>query len=295
MALTLAEALRARQQVTPTLAGVVQTFLDASPVLNYLRFRNVPGGTVSLTRWKTLPTVGFRALNAQYADSAGATETISEDLKLLGGRVVIDRALINRAGAEAAALQARMQVEAIARKFNYTFFKGDGTGDSFTGLQSRITGNQLYDMANAALDLNVLNEAILESKGTDKIIFMGRKMLAKFWKKYNSVSNIAFDPGQFGVRPPSYNGIPIILAGEDATEADVLDFNEGVNNNTSIYIVSFSETSGVIGAQTQDIQTYNINTESYAGDYEIEWDVNFIVQSARSAIRIQGIADSDIA
>ena len=295
MGLTIAEGLRARQISDPTIAGVIRTFVDNAPVLDVMQFSNYIGQTISVNRWKTLNTSAFRAVDANYTASAGVTEKITEDLKIAGGRVEIDRAVRKMAGEEAVAEQRAMQVASLARLYQYSFLKGDGTSNSFTGLQARCTGDQAIANGDAALDLNNLNNAIIALRGGENArIIMGAGMEARLWQKANENSQVNYMPGEFGVKPATYNGVPIMRGGEDASDAEILDFSE-TNSTTSIYVVGFNG-SGVCGIQNRDIEVLNPNgTEAIDSSFDIEWLTNFMVKTDRSAYRISGITDAALA
>lgn len=290
----MVEALRSITMPDPTIAGVVRTYAKEAPVLDKLRFAQAIGGKISLNRWVTLPDAGFRPIGTEFTASEGVTEQIDEDMKLSGGRVEIDRAIVRRTGPASVITQEQMQIIALARKWNETFYKGDGTGNSFTGLQARITGDQLIPNGVAALDLNKLDQMILAMRGDDKWLVMGTGMISRIWAKSRTSTNVNFVPGNFGESPSTYNGIPIIAAGEKADESEILDFSE-TSSTTSIYGLSFEDGIGVMGAQTAPIETILDNPQKVDGSYVIEWDSNFQINTKRSAYRVSGITDAPIA
>ena len=290
-ALTMAEALRAIQQPDPTLAGVVQTYAEESPILQFLRFTQGIGGKSSFNRWKTLPTSGFRALNAEFADSAGVTEKVEEDLKISGGRVLIDDAIVDRTP-QAVIEQEMMQLISLARTWNYTWFKGDGTANSFTGAQARIIGDQLIDTGTAKLDLNFLDKALLALRGSDVKIMMGSDMEARINQKSRTSPNVNYIPSNFGEAISTYNGYPIANAGLTTADGEVLDFSEGTGTDeSSIYVVSFDPLKGAVGSQTTAPKVKYTDANSSTGSYKVQWDSNFQFKTLRSAYRIKGITD----
>lgn len=290
MGLTIAEALRARQMPDPTLAGVVRTFTDNAPVLDVMQFSNYIGQTVSVNRTTTLNTSAFRAIDSDYTASAGVTEQITQALKIAGGRVEIDRAVRKMSGPEAVAEQEAMQAASLARLFQYTFLKSAGASNSFTGLNTRITGDQILANGGGGLDLNLLNQAILSLRGgVDKRIIMGVGMEARLWEKANSNSQVNYSAAEFGVKPATYNGIPIMRGGEDASDAEILDFSEAAST-TSIYVVAFNG-NGVVGVQNAPIEIIKHDINSVDSSYDIEWITNYIIKTTRSAYVISGIED----
>jgi len=294
MGLTMAEAVLSVQVPDPILFGVIKTFTKEAPVLDMLRFDKAIAGKVSVNRWKSLPTSAFRAIGTDFVHSAGTIEQIDENMAISGGRVEIDRAIVRRTGRASVVTQELMQIIAHAKKWNETFFKGDGTGESFTGLQSRITGDQLISNGVASLDLNKLDKMLLAMRGSDKALVMGSGMVARIWAKSRTSTNVNFVPGNFGESPSTYNGVPIIQAGEDASESEILDFSE-TTSTSSIYGLSFEDGIGVMGAETAPIEYILDNTQNVDGGYVIEWDSNFQINTKRAAYRLSGITDAAIA
>ena len=61
-------------------------------VAEYLPFASVNSLRAAALRWRTLPAVGFRDLNAGYTeDTSGDVDAVYENLYILGGEVNFDR------------------------------------------------------------------------------------------------------------------------------------------------------------------------------------------------------------
>lgn len=297
MAFTLAEYKKQTQDEFR--AAVIQTYIDNSPFLDRLTFQNIIGGSVTFNREQTLPTgTGFRDVNNEYTPSNGVVEQVTESLKIAGGRTNVDRALEKMYGPERMATDVQMQVKALARTLNEALFKGDGTGGSFTGLETRIQASEQVDNGTAALSLAAVRDAILELEGENAAMFMSKKMYSYFWKAYNDgniQSEIQFQPNQFGLPVATFGGVPLIQAGKDTTGSEILPFEEGVGTNeTSIYAVSFDSADGVVGIQNSPLETIPLSEISVLQAVDIEWLMNFMIQAPKSAIRIKGITDGAI-
>ena len=98
MALTLLEAQKHAR--TPQELAVV-TELAAGPLLQTLPFRNIEGNGLFWKREESLPDVGFRNYNGALAESYAEVSQQSESLKLFGGDIKVDRAIVDLEGAEA--------------------------------------------------------------------------------------------------------------------------------------------------------------------------------------------------
>jgi len=77
----------AKASKEPSQKAFILDLLRYSDLLKAIPFQGVDGLQVAATRWNTMPSAGFRKLNAGYTESTGTTEEISETLSLLGGFV----------------------------------------------------------------------------------------------------------------------------------------------------------------------------------------------------------------
>lgn len=302
MAVSLAEYMRSVQVSDPMLAGIVKVYTENAPILGQgvslglplptLKFETAVGGVASFVRQKTLPTTGFRSLNNEFEAAEGETEKVTVDLKIGGGRVNIDRALRARGGDAGLVTQMEMQIASFARKWNKTFYKGNATlaPAEFDGLQNILTGNQVADNAGGGLNLYKLDQLLLAVRGTDRVIVMGTGLAARLFQAAKSNTNVNYTPDIYGKSPASYNGVPILLAGEDIDESEILSFNEE-NNTTSLYVLALGDT-GVVGVETKPLSYYYPNGEQAVDSgYIVEWDSAFIIKSKRSAYRLSNIAN----
>ena len=295
MAFTLAEYKKGTDD--PRKAGIIQTFLDEAPLTRGLPFMSVNGSTIKETKKKTLNTTAFRAINNDFVSSEGEIEEISEALKIIGGKITVDRAIETMEGKGRVALSQMMMVQSIARGYNNAVFNGDGTGNSFTGLKARIHADQtLAPTAAGALSLGLLDEAIEELAGSNPVIMCNTKMYSRFTQAMRNsgvAGNINFETNQFGERVATYAGIPIVKAGRKADDSEVLGFDEA-SDTTSLFVVALDEARGVCGVQNGQLNYFAPQRESVANEYDIEWYTNFVLQAKRSALRINGITDSAI-
>lgn len=290
MAFLLAEYKKQSQD--PLRQGVIQTFIDNAPVLNFLKFDQINGGAIEFNIEKVLPTTGFRAINAPYISSEGEIETKTEALKVAGGKITVDRATRKMYGDARLATSIDMKVKSLARTFSVAFFKGDGTGDSFTGLQSRATTT--IDQGTGALSLSNLRRAKVTSQGSGKVYFMGEEMYLRLSDAVNdpTLSNVTRSVDAFGNEVLFFAGVPCVIAGADASGDQILDFTE-TTSTTSIYLVCF-DPNGVAGVQNGDMETYYLNQKDVNEGFDIEWLVNYLLQDPKSVVRVLGITDAPV-
>ena len=161
MALTLLEAQKHAR--TPQELAVV-TELAAGQLMSVLPFRNIEGNGLFWKREESLPDVGFRNYNGALAESYAEVSQQSESLKLFGGDIKVDSAIITLEGAEAKAYQVQSRVRAMRMAWEALFINGDSnqSPSEFDGLAARIASGSSQYFANGggALDLGVLEEAI---------------------------------------------------------------------------------------------------------------------------------------
>lgn len=300
MALTLAESAKLSQD---TLAkGVLETFVQTSPILDRIPFMEIAGNAYAYDEEATLPGVAFRSVNEAYAESTGTVNQKSEKLVILGGDADVDRFIqqtrsnVNDQRAE----QTALKVKAISYKFQETFFTGDSSVDtkSFDGLRKRLTGKQVIDAAangmpilgssNADIHqfLDKLDELLAAVPGINSAngaIYASAAIIRKIGSAMRHISyDTTLQQDIAGKRVMQWNGIPILEAGQTPAGKEILDTTEtqGTATNTaSIYAVKFGQGEGDQGVtgltnggvmvedlgQLQEKPAYRTRIEFYCG------------------------------
>ena len=179
MALTLLEAQKHAK--TPQELAVV-TELAAGQLMSVLPFRNIEGNGLFWKREESLPDVGFRNYNAALAESYAEVSQQSESLKLFGGDIKVDRAIVDLEGAEAKAYQIQSRVRSMRMAWESLFIQGDSnqSPSEFDGLAARIAAgsSQYFVNGGGALDLSKLDEVIdnVDAQGGRKYIVCSKSM-----------------------------------------------------------------------------------------------------------------------
>lgn len=323
MALTLAESAKLSND---TLArGVLETFVQTSPILDRIPFMEIEGNAYAYNEEATLPGVAFRNVNEAYTESAGTVNQKSEKLVILGGDADVDRFIqqtrsnINDQRAE----QTSLKVKAISYKFQETFFNGDTDVDtkSFDGLKKRLTGTQVIDGGakglpivgesntdiHAFLDkLDELLAAVPGINGQNGAIYASAPIIRRIGSALRHVSlDTVLMEDIAGKRAIQWNGIPILEAGQTAAGAQILDANETitsvpgpsaatVNNTSSIYAVKFGSSEGdqgVTGLTNGGVQVEDLGQLQDKPAYRtrIEFYVGLGVFSGKAAARLKGV------
>jgi hypothetical protein len=309
MALTIVEAAKLNSgDVLRT--AIVEMYARNSDILRVLPFDSIPGNALKYNREETLPGVGFRGVNEAFTESVGVLNPITESLVIAGGDLDVDRFIVQTMGANQRAVQEGMKVKALAHRWTLAFIKGDSSADprEFDGLQRRIpTGSsQLIDAGATsggdALSLFLLDTLISRVDSPTHLI-MNKTMslrLAQAARNTAVGGYIVFDMSEFGQRVMSYNGLPILLADEDNTGAQILPFTEanpggGTAASTSIYCVSLGEGS-LVGLQNGAVDARDL------GELEtkpvlrtrVEWYAGMAIFQGKSVGRLRGIKSAAI-
>src|SRR5262245_26164216 len=117
MAVTLAESAKLSQDDLQR--GVIETFIQASPVLDRIPLLTIEGNAYAYNEEGTLPGVEFRAVNQAYAESTGTVNPKSERLVILGGDADVDTFIVQTRGNlnDQRAVQTAMKVKAASYKY----------------------------------------------------------------------------------------------------------------------------------------------------------------------------------
>ena len=321
MALTLAESAKLSND---TLArGVLETFVQTSPILDRIPFMEIEGNAYAYNEEATLPGVAFRNVNEAYTESTGTVNQKSEKLVILGGDADVDRFIqqtrsnINDQRAE----QTSLKVKAISYKFQETFFNGDTAVDakSFDGLRKRLTGAQVIDGGekglpivgesnpdiHAFLDkLDELLAAVPGINGQNGAIYASSPIIRRIGSALRHVSlDTVLMEDIAGKRAIQWNGIPILEAGQTADGAQILAADETItpgqsaaaaNNTSSIYAVKFGSSEGdqgVTGLTNGGVQVEDLGQLQDKPAYRtrIEFYVGLGVFSGKAAARLKGV------
>jgi len=307
MALTLFEASKLNEGDVVR-SGVIEMFARSSELLRVMPFVDIPGGSYSYTQEGTLPGVAFRGINEAYTESAGVVVPNVEVLRIAGGDLDVDRALIKMHGAGIRTTHERMKIKALSLYLGKKFIKGDSLTNpkEFDGLQNRITGSQLIAAGNTsggdALSLLKLDE-LIDAVDFPTHLIMSKAMvrlLTAAARTYTVGGFITYDKDEFGRKITKYNDIPILVLDHDDTGARVLDFNEvnpggGSSVGTSIYCVNFSEgyCQGLQNGVMEVDDLGQLNSKP-VWRTRVDWLVGFATLHGRGAARLWGVKNAAV-
>jgi hypothetical protein len=296
MSLTLSEAKK--HSTNPQEAAII-TELAAGPLLQNLPFREVQGSGLFWKRETGLGDVGFRAFNDGYTESYATVEQASEALKLFGGDIKVDRAIVDLEGPAARAYQIQSKTRAMRLAFEGLFINGDSNSNAaeFDGLSVRLpaadyaTNSQVIrnGTSAAALDLNKLDEAIdaVDAQGGSKYLVMSKSARRALSKAARTNTQIDIMRNEFGYQQLVYAGLPVLEIDRDHQNVAVLDSDP---TNQSIYVVSFGNDQ-LTGIQNGGPQVRDLGeaTDSPVLVTRVEWFCSIALINGRAAARLTNI------
>ncbi|WP_372699412.1 major capsid protein [Arthrobacter sp. JSM 101049] len=318
MAITLVEA--AKLSTTHLQRGVIETFIQESPILDRIPFLDIEGNAYAYNSEGALPGVEFRAVNGKYTESTGTVVQRTETLAILGGDADVDR-FIQKTRSDLndqRAVQTAMKVKAASYKFQDTFFNGDVEVDalSFDGLKKRLIGGQVLDAGTngapilgtdgaAAHDFFDMLDALLGQvpgiNAGNGAIYANTKIMGKIrsaGRRIGGTETVRED--LTGKRVLQYNGIAVLDAGQDAAGTEILTQDETMgtaSDTSSIYAVKFGQDEGdraVTGLTNGGVMVDDLGQlqEKPAYRTRIEFYTGVATFGGKAAARLRGVQNA---
>jgi hypothetical protein len=293
--------------------GVIETFVQASPILDRLPLMTIEGNAYAYNQEATLPGVAFRSVNEGYTESTGTVVQNSESLVILGGDADVDKFIVKTRGNlnDQRATQTAMKVKSAAYKFQETFFNGDVAVDpkGFDGLKKRLTGAQVLDAGTNGVGpvtaghdfLDALDALIAQVpgiNGANGAIYANASILGKVTSALRRLGGADFIREDLtGKRVLTYNGIPILDPGFTAAGVQILGQNETQGTSTvasSVYAVKFGNDEGdqaVTGLTNGGVQVDDLGELETKPAYRtrIEFYCGLATFGGKAAARLRGV------
>ncbi|MCX5139966.1 major capsid protein [Streptomyces sp. NBC_00338] len=275
MSLTLAES--AKLSLDQLQRGVIETFVQESPILDRLPLITVAGNAYRYNEESTLPGVSFRGVNEAYPESTGTLNQRIETLAILGGDADVDKFIVQTRGNlnDQRAVQTAMKVKAASLHFSDQFFNGDVEVNpkGFDGLRKRLLGGQVLDakgigpIANGHDFFDMLDALVAQVRGindTNGALYMNAALRAKIESGFRRLGGAELLSAEIaGKRATVWKGIPLLDAGQKLDGTDVLPLSTGTGGTQTgdIYAVRFGSTeadAGVTGLTNGGVQTTDL-------------------------------------
>jgi hypothetical protein len=319
MAVTLAQAALLSQNDLQR--GVIETFVQLSPVLDRIPLMPIEGNAYAYDTEGTLPGVAFRSVNEAYVESTGTVNQSTESLVIMGGDADVDRFIVQTRGNlnDQRAVQTRMKVKAASYLYQDTFFNGDVTVNSkaFDGLKKRLTGGQVIAagtngapvLGNGGTDsqaffdaLDALIAAVPGLDGTNGAIYANSSIIGKIrsaGRRLGGVETVREDTT--GKRVVQWNGIPVLDPGANLAGANILPQSEtqgtAAGTTSSVYAVKFGEDEtdgGVTGLTNGGVMVDDLGLLQSQPVYRtrVEFYCGLGVFGGKAAARLTGVLNS---
>ena len=243
--------------------------------------------------------IGFRNYNANYAENYAEVSQQSESLRLFGGDIKIDRAILDLEGPESRAYQVQAKTRAMRLSWESLFINGDSNQSpaEFDGLAARLpasayaTNSQVIRNGSSAatLSLPALDEAIdaVDAQGGAKYLVMSKSARRHLTKTARASAQIDIARNEFGYQQMVYAGLPVIELDRDHQNAAILDATPA---DQSIYVVTFGNDL-LTGIQNGGVQVRDLGESSASPQVviRVEWYCGLAMVNGRSAARLTNV------
>lgn len=291
--------------------AIIEMFAESTDLMSAIPLLDIPGNSYSYAQEAKLPGVGFRGYNGSYEPTTGVVNPQTETLRIAGGELDVDTALVKTHGIEVRTRQESMHVKSMGAKITAAFINGDSDdGISFDGLRKRLNGyqvlpaNEANPNANGALSLATLDEAIDRVDSPTHIVMSKRmrNLLSQAAKDRDVGGDLQFARDDFGRRVGFYNDLPILVTEDDDRGEKIIEFNEvgpagaGAGAVTqSLYVVSFGD-GKIVGLQNGIMEVRDLGEIDSKPVFRtrVEWLVSMAVMHGKAACRVRGITNAAV-
>jgi len=284
---------------------IIELFAKANSLLNAMTFETVMGSGVDYDQEATLPGVAFRGINEEYTASAGVINPMHDPLKIAGGTLDVDSALIKMFGEGVRSKHEGMKIKALSLKIARMIIKGDSQADAkeFDGLQRRLDNDQKIHVTSGATDsvgaltLAKLDEAIDQTENPTCLVMnvKTRRLLTTASRTASIGGYVTYTQDNWGRQVPQYADLPILDAGKDNTNTDIIPVTETAGDSgadsTSVYVISFTD-GHVEGIQhgVMDVKDLGLTDSGVIYRTLVEWLVGMALYHPRGATRLWNIS-----
>jgi hypothetical protein len=296
MAMTLAEAAVLSQNELAR--GVMETFVQASPIFDRLPLMPIQGNAYAYNVEATLPGVAFRAVNEAYTESTGTFNQRTETLAILGGDADLDKFLVATRG--------------NINDLRAVTTAGDVSVDpkSFDGLKKRLTGSQVIDAATNGIGpvaggndfFDALDALFAAVAGGPDVAYANSSVIGKIKSAGRRLGGIDMVQNDItGRRDVYWNGVPILDIGttSDGTTNIIAqtETQGSASNASSIYAVKFGQDEtdqAVTGLANNMPEAYDLGELQSKPAYRtrIDFYCGLAVFGGKAAARLRGVLNA---
>lgn len=275
-------------------SAIVETFAMSTPLIGAMPIQTIQGNAYGWTEEGSLPTAAYRAVNEDYTAAEAASQPRSVALKILGGTIRVDRAIIDTLGADKRSSQELKKTKALSQKAGYEIIHGDSTADSkaIDGLTVRfaIAGTRDTPNGGGALSMAKLDEAIDATSGATHLLMnrATRRAIRQYLRSSGTAVQMMKD--DFGRPIEAYNDLPILVA--DPVDVDSayqgLPFTEAATT-CSLFVLSLGLESMHMVQSPAGLAVEDLGLQGTYYETICEWIANFADEHPRGVSRVSGI------
>lgn len=302
---TLAESAKLSQNML--IAGVIENVITVNRFFEVLPFEGIEGNALAYNRENALGDVEFLGVDGTIAakNPATFTQVTSSLTTIIGdaevnGLIQATRSNIN----DQKAVQIASKAKSAGRQYMQTMLTGDGTSDTFEGLDALIPAGQTITPTGAngdALSFEVLDELldkVVDKDGQVDYIMMHARTLRSYLALLRalggaSIGDVVTLPS--GATVPAYRGVPIFrndfvaLDGTIGTTTDAATIYAGTLDDGSqkfgIAGLTASRESGIV---IRDIGESETKDNSIT---RVKWYSGFALFSEKGIASATGITN----
>lgn len=275
-------------------SAIIEQYARESDLLRALPFLSIPGSAYSYNVENAMPGIAFRSINGTYTPSAGVVNPQAEVLKIAGGEIDVDRALVKMHGPQQRAWTEMAKVKELARQISYQLIEGDTASNSigFNGLKARVptTGTQALDLGSAgasAMSLKKLDQLVYMVDNPTHILMSKEQELnvrAYLRSGGSGAAAIQIEKDEFGRPLLTYAGLPILIANRNGDVA-TLAYGEA-SSTASLFVLSVGMDT-YHGLQNGGIEVKDLGELQSSPAYRtrVEWLVAQCVKHPRAVAR----------
>jgi len=297
MALTIADAARLSNDLV--VKGVMEEIIYDSPLMQRLPWIEINGNALTYNRENAAATAAFYAVGDTWTESTPTFTQITATLTILGGDADVDEYIrktrSNVQDIEAAIIQ--LKAKAVRNKLEDTLINGDGTSNSFVGIDLLCAAGQTVSSGanGATLTTAFLDQLIDQVEGgKPDLLLMSKRSRRKLKQLRASSGNILeTDRNQFGEMVTFYDGIQIAVS-------DWISDNKTVGTSSdcsTIYAFRMGEDAlaGLVGGappnQIIQIQRLGPLETKDADRTRIKAYVSLALFSTKALAKLTGVRD----
>lgn len=306
--MTLPEYAKTKDK-TDVSRPIIEMFAKSADIYEALPFETINGPVFEGYRQAQLPTVAFRAINADSTSGNGKVEQFQEPTYVLDHDIDIDEAIIRRNGMQRRSQEEAMSMAAVGKLWLDTFLSGDNTTDptEFSGLQVRCEKYSRKLAAGSAsggdaLSLAKLDELINMVNGCNALL-MSRNLLPRVIAaaRNTTISGFVIQSwDEVGTPKLSYGGKRIFFGYEKDDHGVILPYSEanpggGSAVGTSIYALALGEGKlrGIMlkDLVADDVGLVKTGTKPFYRTH-VSWDVGIVDEHKYCMARLWGVKDA---